>query len=95
MYVVFLRFGDNKSRAGEHMDAHKAWIARGFDDGVFLVIGSLQPAQGGAIVAHNTTREDLEARVHEDPFVIEKVAVPEIFEISPARADDRLSFLTE
>ena len=93
MFVVLLRFGENKSKAPEFMGAHKEWIGRGFDDGVFLVIGSLQPAMGGAIVAHNTSREDLVARVGEDPFVVEGVAVPDIFEIDPARADERLEFL--
>ena len=93
MFVVLLRFGENRGRAPEFMEAHKAWIGRGFDDGVFLVIGSLQPAMGGAIVAHNSSREDLEARVSEDPFVVEGVAVPEVFEIDPARADERLGFL--
>ncbi len=27
------------------MDEHNAWIKQGFDDGVFLLVGSLQPNQ--------------------------------------------------
>ena len=26
MFVVFLKFSDNKDKAGEFMDAHNAWI---------------------------------------------------------------------
>ena len=37
------------------MDGHKEWIKRGFDDGVFVLVGSLQPSLGGGIVAHNTS----------------------------------------
>jgi uncharacterized protein YciI len=93
MFVVLLRFAGRKDQAGRLMEGHKAWIKRGFDDGVFLVVGSLQPNQGGAIVAHNTSRPDLERRVKVDPFVAEDVVSAEILEIAPNRADARLEFL--
>lgn len=93
MFIVLLKFSDNKDRAGRFMDGHNAWIKRGFDDGVFLVVGGLQPGLGGGIVAHNTLLKDLENRVNEDPFVAENVVTAEILEITPAKADERLNFL--
>ena len=95
MFVVLLKFSDNKAKAGQFMDGHKEWIKRGFDDGVFLLAGSLQPNQGGGIVAHGTSRPDLQSRVNEDPFVAEKVVKAEILEITPSKADARLSFLID
>lgn len=93
MFVVLLRFSDNKAHAGQYMEDHKAWIKRGLDDGVFLVVGSLQPSAGGGIVAHDASRADLEARINHDPFVAQDVVSAEILEITPAQADERLSFL--
>jgi uncharacterized protein YciI len=93
MFVVQLRFADNKAQAGRFMDGHRAWIQRGFDDGVFLLVGSLRPEGGGAIVADDTSLPDLQRRVEEDPFVAEKVVTAEIVEIVPARVDERLAFL--
>jgi uncharacterized protein YciI len=93
MFVVLLKFSANKARAGQFMQGHKDWITRGFDDGVFLLVGNLQPALGGSIVAHSISRAELEARVNDDPFVAEKVVSAEIIEISPSRTDDRLKFL--
>jgi len=93
MFAVFLRFAENRDQVGQHMDGHKAWIQKGFDDGVFLLAGSLQPGLGGALLADNTSREALQLRVNEDPFVAEKCVTAEILEIDPARADDRLAFL--
>lgn len=90
MFVVLLRFSANKAEAGRLMDGHRDWIRRGFDDGVFLLVGNLQPSLGGGIVAHNTTRTDLESRVQADPFVAGDVVRAEILEIAPARVDDRL-----
>nr|WP_207620386.1 hypothetical protein [Oharaeibacter diazotrophicus] len=75
------------------MDGHNAWIRRGFDEGVFLLVGSIQPNVGGAILAHGTSLEALEARVREDPFVAEGVVGAEILTVSPSRTDERLAFL--
>jgi uncharacterized protein YciI len=93
MFVVLLKFSDNRSKAGQLMEGHKEWIKRGFDDGVFLLAGSLQPNSGGGIVAHNTSLPDLHGRVSTDPFVVEKVVTAEILEITPSRAEERLKFL--
>lgn len=93
MFIVLLRFSANKAQAGQFMDGHNEWIRRGFEDGVFLLVGSLQPNQGGGIVAHNTTLPELQARVNADPFVAENVVSAEILEITPGKADDRLKFL--
>lgn len=90
MFIVLLKFSDNKDKAGQFMDAHREWITRGFDEGVFLLVGRLQPEMGGGILAHNTSLSDLHARINEDPFVVNNVASPEIIEITPSRFDERL-----
>ena len=92
MFIVLLKFSANKSQAGQYMEGHNTWIKQGFDDGVFLLVGSLQPNAGGGIVAHNISLAELEKRVNEDPFVAENVVSAEILEITPAKADDRLAF---
>ncbi len=93
MFIVLLKFSDNKERASQFMEGHNEWIRHGFDDGVFLLVGSLQPNMGGGIVAHNTTLSDLQSRVNDDPFVAENVVSAEIIEFKPSKADDRLKFL--
>ena len=93
MFIVLLKFSSNKGQASQFMEAHNEWISRGFDDGVFLLVGSLQPNLGGGIVAHNVSLSDLQSRVSDDPFVMEKVVNAEIFEITPSKTDERLNFL--
>nr|WP_250812890.1 hypothetical protein [Neorhizobium tomejilense] len=92
MFIVTLKFAD-KAKAPQFMEGHNAWIRKGFDDGVFLLVGSLQPNAGGTVLVHNTTRADLEMRVADDPFVAEGVVSADIQEIVPGRVDDRLAFL--
>lgn len=93
MFVILLKFSHNKSQAGPLMDAHNIWIQRGFDEGVFLVVGSLQPPLGGAILAQAADLDEIEMRVQDDPFVAEGVVSADILEITPNRTDDRLKFL--
>ena len=95
MFVVLLKFSDNKGQAGQFMDGHKDWVKRGFDDGVFLMAGSLQPNLGGGVMAHNTTLSELQSRVDGDPFVQENVVTAEILEIKPSKVDERLNFLLD
>ncbi len=93
MFIVLLKFSCNKDQASQFMEGHKEWIKRGFDDGVFLLVGSLQPNLGGGIVAHNTSLSDLQNRVNDDPFVAGNVVSAEILEITPSKIDERLKFL--
>ncbi|SON53872.1 hypothetical protein HDIA_0331 [Hartmannibacter diazotrophicus] len=93
MFLILLRFSANKADAPNLMEGHNAWIKQGFDDGVFLLTGSLKPGLGGSVVAHNATLEELHARVALDPFVAGNVVSAEILEIAPAKTDPRLAFL--
>lgn len=93
MFIILLKFGANKDKAAAHLDGHKAWIKQGFDDGVFIMVGSLKPNAGGGVLATGESRAEIEARVAADPFVAEGIVEAEVLELDPARADDRLAFL--
>ena len=95
MFIVLLKFSDNKAAASEHMEGHKAWLKQGFDEGVFLLAGSLQPNLGGGILAHNASLNELQQRVNDDPFVAENVVNAEIIALAAAKADERLRFLLD
>jgi len=93
MFVILLKFSENKSKAGEFMVGHNEWIKKGFEDGKFLLVGSLQPNLGGSVIAHNSSLSELQEIVNLDPFVSENIVTAEILEIEPKKSDERLSFL--
>lgn len=93
MFVTFLKFAENRVAAPEFMAAHNDWIAQGFADGVFLCVGSLAPAAGGAILAHGESRAEHEARMAADPFVVQGIVTAEIREVDPKRTIPALDFL--
>ncbi len=75
------------------MAGHNAWLKSGFEKGAFLLAGTIEPKQGGAILVGDMPRGDLEALIAADPFVANKVVSVEITEVTPAKADARLAFL--
>lgn len=93
MFITFLKFAENSAAAPEFMAAHNDWIAEGFADGAFLCVGSLQPAAGGAIIAHAESRADHDARIAADPFVVQGIVTAETYEIDPKRTVPALDFL--
>ena len=95
MFIVLLKFGENRDRASQYMAGHNEWLQKGFDDNVFLLAGNLQPGPGGGIMAYNASLPDLQDRVKNDPFVAEGVVNAEIIEITPKKAGQRLQFLCD
>lgn len=94
MFVTVLKFAENRDAAPRFMASHNDWIAQGFADGAFLCVGALQPAGGGAILAHGESRADHNARIAADPFVMQRVVTAETYEIDPRRTVPALDFLT-
>ncbi len=93
MFIVTLRFAANRDKAGALMDEHNAWLRRGFEEGILLLAGSLQPRAGGVILANGVSRQALNAFVQSDPFVAQNVVAAEVLEVVPGRTDPRLAFL--
>lgn len=93
MFIIFLKFSANRSSAGRYMDGHNAWLREGFEQGVFVLSGSIQPTAGGAVLAHNTTAEQIQAMVDADPFVAEDVVTAEIVEVAASKSIPALEFL--
>ena len=85
MHIVLLKFGPNRSQAAQWMAGQKEWIEKGISDGVFLLAGSLENAQGGALLAIKLSKAEVTALVEEDPFVKHHVVKPEIISFAPSR----------
>ena len=95
MFIILLKFSDNKSQAPDFMQGHNDWVTQGLNDNVFLLVGSLKPNMGGCIIAHNTTLEECQQRVNNDPFVTQNIVSAEILEVAANQTAEQLSFLME
>ncbi|MCY6379954.1 YciI family protein [Hoeflea prorocentri] len=94
MYAILLKFADNRSNAPLFMEGHNAWIKKGFTDGIFQCVGSLDTG-GGFVLAHGEDQEGLSQRVQEDPFVENNVVTAEVHRIDVKRTVPELAHLAE
>jgi len=95
MFIINLKFSHNKALAAKHMAAHKTWIEDGFNDGIFLGVGSLVPSIGGVLLARSASRDALQDRVNRDPFVIHDVVIADVQEVDFKRTIPDLVLLME
>jgi uncharacterized protein YciI len=86
MFVIELVYKADLSVIDAHMAAHVKFLKKYYKSGTFLISGRKVPRDGGIIIAVSKSRTDIEAIVHEDPFVEQRLAD---FRIIEFRASQR------
>lgn len=74
MFVIILTYTKPFPEVEKHLAAHRAFLDRYYDQGVFVCSGPQSPRTGGVILCRAVGRDFLERVILEDPFHIEGVA---------------------
>jgi uncharacterized protein YciI len=74
MFVIELIYKADLASIDAHMKAHVAFLKKYYASGHFLVSGRKIPRDGGIILAVGDSRQQIEAIVQEDPFVVRGLA---------------------
>jgi uncharacterized protein YciI len=74
MFLIELTYKAALPEIDRHMKAHVAFLSQHYAAGRFVVSGRKIPREGGIIVATGGTREEIEALMREDPFVVHGLA---------------------
>jgi uncharacterized protein YciI len=80
MFLVLLDYLAPLEEMDRHVDAHRAHLAEQYAAGRLLMSGPQMPRSGGVIVACVPTRDEVEAMMQRDPFVIAGVVSYRIIE---------------
>ncbi|BAK75234.1 YCII-related protein [Pseudogulbenkiania sp. NH8B] len=94
MFIVSLSYTAPLAAVDALLDAHVAWLQRGYADGAFLASGRKVPRNGGVILARGE-RAALEQRLAEDPFAQAGLAQYDITEFIPTLTAADLDALRE
>lgn len=95
MFIVSLTYIKPLEEVDQHLTEHVDYLKEQYRLGNFLASGRKIPRDGGVILAHSASREEIEAIIALDPFHIHGVADYEIIEFSPTMTSDELVFLRE
>ncbi len=84
MLILSVKYTSPIEEIDPHINTHMDWVAEGYEKGMFLASGRMVPRTGGIILAKGA-REDIEAFLLADPFVIHGVGHYEITECALSR----------
>jgi uncharacterized protein YciI len=85
MYLINLRYTGALAEIDDALEAHRAFLVRWFEAGVFVIAGPKVPREGGIILATGIERARLDAILAEDPFAQQGLAHYEITEFKATR----------
>ncbi|RAS30858.1 YciI family protein [Paraburkholderia bryophila] len=85
MYVINLSYIASLERVDDVLEAHRAFLTRQFEAGVFIAAGPKVPRDGGIILAAGVEREKLDAILASDPFAVQQIARYEVTEFKATR----------
>ncbi|NPT33994.1 YciI family protein [Paraburkholderia xenovorans] len=85
MYVIDLIYTASLDRIDDALEAHRAFLARQFEAGVFVAAGPKVPRDGGIILAVRIERDKLDEILASDPFAQQNLARYEVTEFRTTR----------
>lgn len=74
MFVIILTYTKPFPEVEKHLTAHREFLGRYYDEGLFFCSGPQSPRTGGIILCRAADRKLVERVILEDPFHIEGVA---------------------
>lgn len=89
MFIIELIYKGTLAEIDASMAAHVKFLKKYYTAGNFLISGRKIPRDGGIILAVGKSREQIEAIIHEDPFVTRGLVDFRVIEFRASqRADD-------
>jgi len=85
MFVIELDYTADLSEIDARMPEHVAWLQKQYAAGRFLVSGRKVPRDGGIILAVGASREQMEALMKEDPFILHGLSRFRVIEFRPSQ----------
>ena len=83
MLIIELSYIKSLSEVNLHVEAHRDFIKKYTDLGIFLTSGPKVPRKGGIILSNVGGRE-IKKIIQQDPFYYEKLAEFKIIEFNPS-----------
>ncbi|TDT98622.1 uncharacterized protein YciI [Streptomyces sp. 846.5] len=93
MFIVTLTYTAPLAAVDELVPAHRRWLAEHYAGGVFVASGRRVPRNGGVILAHGVSREELERILATDPLA--PVRTYQVMEFVPSMTSPDLASIAE
>jgi uncharacterized protein YciI len=95
MFVVVLNYVKPLDVIDAHLAAHREFLGKHYESGVFIVSGRRVPRTGGVILARGVSRDALMEILRQDPFYEQGIVRHEVIEFRPNLTVPELTWLVE
>jgi uncharacterized protein YciI len=93
MYIINLTYHKPLDEVETLLPAHRQWLQKNYQQGIFLASGRKEPRTGGIILAKGIERSTLNTILAADPF--NAVANYDVTEFIPSMTVDGLALLQQ
>jgi uncharacterized protein YciI len=70
---------------GERINLHRAYLQKGYDSGLLLMSGPMNPKTGGIVIAKAASQEEITAFFAQDPYRLLDLAEYRFVEFTPVK----------
>ena len=92
MFIISLEYVKPLVEVEKHLEDHRAFLAKQYEENVFLASGPKVPRTGGVIIANSTLNfTEIEAIISLDPFKKHGVASYTITQFTPVKYHSALA----
>lgn len=95
LFVVSLQYKVGLDEVNKHLESHRAFLEKCYQQKIFIVSGRKVPRTGGIIIASARNQAALESILESDPFKQHGIADYQITEFVPTMCDFDLSDLVK
>lgn len=93
MFLILTKYVKPLSEVDQHLTAHRQHLAKYYAENKLVMSGPQQPRTGGVLLAHDMTRDEVEAFMQADPFTAAGIAEYTITEFLPVKHAPELDAL--
>lgn len=85
MFVVLMNYIKPLDVVDEYLAEHRNYLEQGYQKNCFVASGPRNPRTGGIIISQLKDKQELEALLKQDPFVVKGIANYEIIDFNPVK----------
>jgi len=89
-FIIEINYVVPFERISQTVDKHRLFLSTGYEKGLLLYSGPMNPKTGGIVAARAESREEIEAFFGQDPYKLEALAEYRIIEFDPVKSQEFL-----
>jgi uncharacterized protein YciI len=90
-YLIEITYRVSVEKLGDHIQNHRNFLQKGYDEGLLLMSGPQVPPLGGLVIGRFSGLNEVHAFFERDPYQQLNLATYRILEFNPVKKQDFLN----